>query len=163
MLALHRLTTETKTDGCITSPEKKPKAPKVPKAEIIGEYPPELHAAFPIWRNVLETLKSEDVREKFPPGKIFIPSSGVGTKGAAWRAWQKRTAQICQGQQVTNADVLAAIELWASRKIALAMAGGESASAKALPAMINAEDFDDAIVRAVKTRTAPPLEIPDAS
>ena len=132
------------------------------KAEVIGDYPPELHAAFPVWRKVLEFLKSEDVREKFPAGKIFIPSSGVGTKGAAWKAWQKRTAQTCKGQKVTNVDVLCAIELWAAHKIQIAMAGGEGIGAKALPAMINAEDFDDAIVRAVSTRLQA-QEVPNAS
>jgi hypothetical protein len=100
---------------------------------------------------------------KFPSGKIFLPSSGVGTKSAAWKAWQKRKAQVCAGQKVTDADILSAVELWADRKTELAMRGGDAIGAKALPAMINSDDFEEAIVFAVKTRTSAEQEFPNAS
>ena len=126
---------------------------KTPKVETIGDYPPELISALDVWRDLFAYVKHEDTREKFPKDKIFLPTSGVGTRGTTHKAWVKRTSARCQGEKITNEDVLQAVKFWASRKMALADAGGDWLGIKALAAMINHEDFEDAIEMAVRMRT----------
>lgn len=160
-------------NGCTPSPSpstttplppegaSKGKRPKrEPKAEEIGNYPPELREAIPLWREMLKYLKSDEARELVPRDKVWVADS-VGTAGATWSAWQKRTAQTIQGQRIQDVDVLEALKLFRDSNIQKARAG-QCLVGKMLPSMINHADFNDALERAVASRTKAE-EVPNAS
>lgn len=123
--------------------------------EDLGNYPQELEQAMDSWRHLRASLTSDEIRGQYKPEKVFIASS-IGTREAVWTAWRKRLAVTVRGRKVTNAHVLAAVELWSEALLERGKAG-EGCSCPMLPTLINKADFVDALVTVMDD------EVPHAS
>lgn len=130
----------------------KPK--REPKVRTLGGYPEELNLAMGIWRDLRKELLSEEILAGFPNDPDGRYVAQVGTKGAAWEAWQKRRGVVTpEGVKITDSHVLGAVKLWSETRYKLAKAG-KNLSMPNLSSLINSADFEDALLRVVEVADA---------
>lgn len=127
-----------------------PKKQKGKPCHVLGDYPAELHEAISIWRNLLKSLRSEEIVSKFKEGTKYLQKY-PGTPEAIFTAWKKRTEAKARGRKITNTDILEAIKIMGTDKWNLAEQG-ESLSAPQLPSLINSDKFVECILIAIDSQ-----------
>lgn len=145
---------EQEQDKKIPSADAPVKPKREPKVRVLGGYPEELNLAMGIWRDLRRELLAEEILALFPNDPDAKWVAQVGTKGAAWEAWQKRRGMVTpNGVKVTDEHIQAAVRLWAETRYKLAKAG-KNLSMPNLSTLINSADFEDALLRVAAPEVA---------